>query len=320
MIQRQVEINTGEVMLSGTLCLPPGEGPFPCVLMIHGSGPLDRDENARQFRFITTKLNVFNNIAEYLAPLGIASLRYDKRGCGRSSGNYDEAGFRDLTWDATATYGFLTGQESIRKGSIFLLGHSEGALIAPKIATEYPRIAGLILLAAPAQNLAEALRYQGRKIKDDIERGGGLNRRIIRLTWRLLGDPLSTQEAIIERVRTTDENSFRYKLQKINAKWLREHLNESPADTLRQVSCPILVINGDKDIQVDPQDAVRIAELAKGDVEHHILPDLTHILRADEGPPSILSYKKLLRKTMEYSVLDLIGTWFQRILRETAAS
>jgi pimeloyl-ACP methyl ester carboxylesterase len=319
MIERQVEVNTGEVMLSGTLCLPPGEGPFPCVLMIHGSGPLDRDENARQLKVITTKLNVFNTIAQYLAPLGIASLRYDKRGCGKSSGNYDEAGFRDLTWDATATYGFLTGQQSIRKGSIFLLGHSEGALIAPKIATEYPRIAGLILLAAPAQNLGEALRYQGRKIKEDIQQGGGLNRRIIRLTWRLMGDPLSAQETVIERVRTTDEDSFRYKLQKINAKWLREHLSDDPAETMRNVTCPVLVINGEKDIQVDPQDAVRIAELAKGEVEHHIVPNLTHILRAEEGAPSILNYKRLLKMTMDYSVLDLIGNWLQRTLQNKPA-
>jgi pimeloyl-ACP methyl ester carboxylesterase len=287
--------------------------------MIHGSGPLDRDENARQFRFITTKMNVFNTIAQYLAPLGIASLRYDKRGCGRSSGRYNEAGFRDLTWDATATYGFLTGQPSIRNDSIFLLGHSEGTLIAPKIAAEYPRIAGLILLAAPAQDLGEALKYQGRRIREDVEQGGGLNRRIIRLTWKLTGDPLRTQETVIERVRTTDEDSFRYKFQKINAKWLREHLNDNPAETMRGVSCPILVINGEKDIQVKPQDAVRIAELAKGDVEHHILPDLTHILRTDERPPSILNYNKLLKKTMDYRVLELIGNWLQGRLQKTAA-
>jgi pimeloyl-ACP methyl ester carboxylesterase len=320
MLEREIEVHTGEVSLAGTLCLPSEQGKFPCVLMIHGSGPVDRDENARQFKFITTKLNVFNTIAQYLAPLGIASLRYDKRGCGRSSGKYDEAGFHDLTADATAMYGFLTGQGSIRKESIFLLGHSEGTLIAPKIAVEYPRIAGLILLGAPVQNLGDALRYQAGKMKEDFEQGGGLNRRIVRLTWRLLGDPLSTQDALLERIKTSDEDSFRYKLQKINAKWLREHLNDSPAETMRNVARPTLVINGEKDIQVDPQDAVRIAELAKGDVEHHIVPNLTHILRADEGPPSILSYKKLVKMTMDYRVLELIGNWLQKTLQGMPAS
>ena len=228
-------------------------------------------------------------------------------------------GFHDLTWDATATYGFLTGEPSIRKESIFLLGHSEGTLIAPKIAAEYPRIAGMILLAAPAQNLSDALRYQARRIKEDVGGGGGLNRRTIRLTWRLLGEPLSTQETLIERIRSTDEDSFRYKLQKINAKWLREHFSDDPAETMRNVGCPVLVVNGEKDIQVDPQDAVRVAELAKGEVEYHIVPNLTHILRADEGPASIFSYKKLLKMTMDYRVLELIGNWLQGRLRETAA-
>ncbi|MFQ5796961.1 MAG: alpha/beta hydrolase family protein [Candidatus Bipolaricaulia bacterium] len=85
MIEKEVTVNSGDVRLAGTLSLPSEEGSFPCVLMIHGSGPVDRDENVRQLKLFKVKLNVFNTIAHYLAAKGIASLRYDKRGSGQRS-------------------------------------------------------------------------------------------------------------------------------------------------------------------------------------------------------------------------------------------
>lgn len=320
MIEKQITVHSDGVRLAGTLCLPSEEGTFPCVLMIHGSGPVDRDENTRQMKFIKVNLNAFNTTAHYLAEKGIASLRYDKRGCGKSSGDYGKAGFHDLIRDAKAIYQYLSSQEYVKKDSLFLLGHSEGTVIAPKIAAEYPEIAGLILLAPFAQNMEQPLRYQVKKLKEDAEQGGGLNRLIMRLAWKLTGDPAKVQSVLFEKIRSTTKDSFRYKGQRINAKWLREHLDDNPAETMRNISCPILALAGEKDIQVDPQDAVRIAELAKGDVEYHIVPNLTHILRLDYEPPSILNYKKLLKKDMDHSILELIGDWLERRLQNERTS
>ena len=315
MIEKEIEVNSNGIRLAGTLCLPAVEGSFPCLLMIHGSGPVDRDENTRQLKFIRVKLNIFNTIARYLSEKGIASLRYDKRGCGRSTGDYLRAGLYDLIQDAKVMYSHILSQGYIKRDNIFLLGHSEGTVIAPKIAVEHPEIAGLVLLAPLAQNMEQPLRYQAIKIKEDAEKSGGWNRLIMRLSWRLTGDPVKVQTELIWKIKITTEDTFRYKGQRINAKWLREHLADDPAETLRNITHPVLAITGEKDVQVDPQDVVRIAELVQGDVEYHIIPNLTHILRLDHEPPSFLNYKKLLKKDMDYSILGLITDWLDRKLR-----
>jgi len=211
-------------------------------------------------------------------------------------------------------YRYIVVQEYINKDSVFLLGHSEGGFIIPKISLDYPEVAGLILLAASVQNMEQVLTWQANKVKEDIEHGKGIIRLIVRLSWKLVGDPLKVQSALFTKLRSTDKAWFRYKLQKINAKWIREHLDNDPVDTISKVSCPILAITGEKDIQVDPQDVVQIAELAKGEVEHHIVPNLTHILRLEEQAPSILRYKKLLKTDMDHRVLDIIYDWLQKRL------
>lgn len=309
MIEKEITVKSADVNLAGTVTLPSEAGSFPCVLMIHGSGPTDRDENARGM-----KINVFNTIAHYLAAKGIASLRYDKRGCGKSTGNYWETGHYDLVEDGKAMYRYIAAQEYINKDLVFLLGHSEGTLIVQEVSLDYPDVAGLILLAPFAQKMEQVLIWQTNTIIDDFKQGKGISRLIARLQWKLIGDPVKLQTALFKKLRSTDKAYFRYKLQKINAKWMREILDLDPKDIVSKVSCPILAISGEKDIQIDPKDALRIAELAKGEVEYHIVPNLTHILRLDEQTPSILSYRKLLKTDMDQSVLDMIWEWLQRRL------
>jgi len=316
MLEKEIGVNSGNERLAGTICLPSEKGRFPCVLMIHGSGPTDRDENARQLKFLKVKINAFNTIAHYLAPKGIASLRYDKRGCGKSSGKYWETGFYDLIQDAKAMYTYLTAQECIDKDLVFLLGHSEGTMSAPRISLDYPSIAGLILLAPNVQKMEEVLRWQAQTVWEEIQQLGGITGFLTRLQVKLIRyDPVKTQEGLFRRIKSSNKAWFRHQLvAKINAKWFREILEYDPADTIQNVTCPILAIGGEKDLQVHPEDVTRIAELAKGEVERHIVPNLTHVLRLDEGKPSILKYKKLLKKGMDHSILDIMYDWLQKRL------
>ncbi len=314
MIERETTVSAGGVRLAGSLSLPSGDVRFPAVLMIHGSGPADRDENARQLKFIKVKLNIFNTIARYLADRGVASLRYDKMGCGRSTGDYSKVGLHDLVGDATAMYDYLSSQDRIDPARVFLLGHSEGTYIAPKIAAEHPEIAGLILLAPGVRNLEFQLRYQAKLIREDVQSGGGFIRFAMRLAWRVVGDPERVQSIALDRVKSTTSDSFRLKGQRLNARWMREHLNDDPEGTMRRVACPILSISGEKDIQVHPVESALISGLARGEVEYHVVPGLTHILRQDPDAPSILNYKKLIKKDMDPSVLELIGEWLERRL------
>ncbi len=308
MIENAVVFNSGEIQLAGTLCLPSEAGQFPCVLMIHGSGPVDRNENAPNM-----ETNIFNAIARYLAGKGIGSLRYDKRGCGGSSGDFASTGFYDLIQDGLAAHRFLTSQSCVNKEKIFVLGHSEGSMIAPKIHLGYPSVAGLILLGVQTKKLEDGLTYQAQMIAKDVKQGKGFMRFLTRAIWKIMCyDPVKTQKAMIKKVKLSKKDSYRYMGKTIYAKWLRELLEYDPVYTMFNVKCPILAITGDKDIQVDPEDAVKVSELAKGEVEYHIVPNLTHLLRTDDGPASIFSYKRLLKQDIDPRVLELINTWLQK--------
>lgn len=141
MIEKDITIDSNGNKLSGTVCLPEGEGRFPLVMMVHGSGRLDRDENTEGY-----PLNVFDTIAHYLAHRGIASLRYDKRGCGKSTGDFYATGHSDLVDDAVNWFDTLTQHVLSEPDKIFVLGHSEGCIVAPQVNAKRPAVAGLILL------------------------------------------------------------------------------------------------------------------------------------------------------------------------------
>lgn len=307
MLEKNVIVKSGDIRLAGTLCLPSEEGSFPCVLMIHGSGPLNRDENCRGF-----PANIFNTMAHYMAERGIASLRYDKRGCGKSGGSYWDTGFYDLIQDAKTMYDYLLKQTCIRRDRIFLLGHSEGGIIAPKISLTYTSVAGLILIATTVDKLDRALKEQAQKLSEDITTGTGSKRRLMSLAFKIFGSPEKMQATTLKKVRETQKPCIRIRGQRLNARWLREILDYDPVYTMRNVKCPVLAITGEKDIQVNPQDTARIAELAKGEVEHHIIPGLTHLLRREEGQPSILNYKRQLRQAIDSAVPELICGWLNK--------
>ena len=148
MVEKECSIKSGDAVLKGTACLPKIHGRFPVVLMIHGSGPLDRDENIDG-----QGLNIFNAIAHHLADNGIASVRYDKRGCGESTGNYYSAGHFDLVEDAVQWFDSLDGFEFCDQKRKYLLGHSEGCIIAPQVNLKRPAVAGMILLAPFIESL-----------------------------------------------------------------------------------------------------------------------------------------------------------------------
>jgi len=131
-----------KVTLAGTLTLPESSGPYPAVLLLSGSGGNDRDQLIWGHR-------VFLVLADYLTRQGIAVLRYDDRGVGRSTGDYDKGTFEDFKRDALAGVGYLKTRPEIDVKKIGLTGHSEGAVIGPLAASESPDVAFMVLMAAP---------------------------------------------------------------------------------------------------------------------------------------------------------------------------
>lgn len=287
--------------LAGTLAVPAADGPVAAVLMLPGSGETDRNDNAR-----AVAINVFPPLVQALGALGLATFRYDKRGVGDSGGDYWRSGFDDRLTDAVAAVAWLREQPQIDPARIFVLGHSEGALIAIRLAAGAVPVMGVVLLAGSAKTGEETLLWQGRQIAQSLT---GLPRLIVRA---LRIDPLAAQRKSIARLKASTSDTLRVQLvRKLNAKWLREFLAYDPAADLAKVDVPVLAITGAKDLQVDPADLELMAELIPGEFASFRAPDVTHLLRHEVGPPSLQTYKQQVRRPVDASVIDRVCTWLK---------
>ncbi len=304
MITREISVESDGVTLAGELRLPDGLRRCPIVLMVHGSGPLDRNENAHG-----QALNIFNTLADYLAASGIASFRYDKRGCGKSAGDYFLCSHNDLVADASACIDYLAGREDCDREQIFVLGHSEGTIIAAQLAIRHSNLAGLVLLCPFVEPMESILRRQAQQMQNDLSQATGFRRFLFTCLFRLFGNPIDNQEQLIAKLKSSDRPTFRSMFRKVNATWLRELLALDNERIYRQVTCPMLVLGGEKDIQCLPGDVQRIAEICSGDITHRVIADLTHLLRLDPDHHTFLGYKKLIRKPVAPAVCELVSQW-----------
>jgi pimeloyl-ACP methyl ester carboxylesterase len=309
MIQQQVAIEGKGARLAGTLTLPDEGNRFPGVLLIPGSGPVDRDENIKRFR-----LQITRRLAHHLAAMGLASLRYDKRGVGESSGDYFETGFNDNVDDASDALAFLANHDAINARYRFVVGHSEGAFIASKLAAEHDGLSGAVLLSGSAQKLEAALFRQMRFMKEHLKRKGGFQKWVIRL---LRIDLEKSQRKALDKIRRSQKPWIRHDLQKINAKWTRELLEFDPAEALSRARCPVLALTGAKDLQVDPADLQKLERVIPTEYTYRVIPNLTHLLRIDEGEPTYFNYRQQIKLGVDIGVLTLVSDWLQAGARAT---
>lgn len=279
--------------LAGTLTLPAGPGPHPAVLVLHGSGKLDRDGNAAGLR-----LGLGGPLAAALAGQGVATLRYDRRGAGASAGNWRATGFTDNRRDATAALHALAARPEIRADAIGVLGHSEGAVHAMALGAD-PLVRAVVLLAGFARVGEDALRRQGQLIAGTLP---APVRPLLPLL-RALGN------RHLARVKATRTDVARVGGLATNARWMREMLHHDPRPDLAAIQVPVLAITGAKDLQVDPDDLEEIRRLVPGPVETHRPADLTHILRRTPGPASMVGYRRLLRRPVDAALLDQVSGW-----------
>lgn len=298
----EVEIHNGDIRLAGTLTLPDGDGPWPVVLCLHGSGPLDRNENLGRVQ----RLDVFNTIAADLAPRGVATLRFDKRGCGKSSGDYHAAGHSDMMADAAACLRFL--EADARFSARFALGHSAGTVMAAQLSLAH-EIAGLVLLNPFVEPLEETLIRQAEHVEAMVAARRGLGGALTRLLMGIFGSPREGQRKVLAKLKTTNTPVIREGLQKLPAKWFREMLALDTAAIYAKVRTPALIIGGGKDLQCNPADVARIAETMGELATPVLIDDLTHILRRDAEPASFAAYARLIRQPMDTEVVKIVGAW-----------
>lgn len=296
--------------LTGTITLPPSAKPVPAAVLVSGSGPIDRDSNMRRAR-----LGVMQQVAEHLGRHGIAALRYDKRGVGESDGDYKATGFFDNVDDARAAVAALQDRPEIDPRSVYVVGHSEGALIATELAaasTFDQPLAGVALLAGTARPGKAVLRWQAEQLAGSLPLP-------VKLIMRLLRQDLArTQAKRFAQLEATTTDVARIQMVRVNARWFREFMSHDPADSLRRAKVPVLAMTGSKDIQSDPADVGRMGDLVPTEFEGRVLEDVTHLLRSDDGPASTKTYKKQMKRPVDSALLELLSSWIERRERQAA--
>lgn len=280
------------ITLAGTLTLPRQGGPFPAVVLITGSGPQDRNETLLGHQ-------PFLVISDYLTRRGIAVLRYDDRGTAQSGGNFSTATTADFATDVQAAVAYLSTRKQINPSQIGLVGHSEGGLIAPMVASQDTRIAFIILLAGPGLPGKQVLLTQ----EAAISKASGVDSQRIALTQRHnremftlvsdISDTTALKDSLISVLNTwyppEMDQSRRQELTKrlivqMTSPWMRYFIRTDPSIYLKKVRCPVLALDGSHDLQILPEQnisAIKKALASGGNkrVTTHIFPGLNHLFQ-----------------------------------------
>lgn len=306
MQETEVEVSSADgVRLRGTLTRP-GATARSVVLLLHGTGPLDRDENASHKP--GKRLDIFNTLARDLAATGHASLRYDKRGCGASGGEYLTHGQADLIADARAWADWLAEKGM---GPLVLLGHSEGTVLAPRVAEGRPDIAGLVLVCPFLQPADLLLRRQAAQLDREARQARGLAGLGQRLALWLTGGFERGQERLITRLKTTDRPVLRAMAQPVAARSLRDLMALDLAQVHAANRLPTLVLVAGQDVQCPPEDGAAIAALNPA-AELAVIDDLSHILRRSDGAAGFGGYAAQMRRPVDPVVAATVADWLDR--------
>lgn len=317
-------MDLGEHTLGATITLPDaaiwGDGPYPGVVLITGSGPQDRDETIFMHK-------PFLVLADHLTRRGIAVLRYDDRGVGESTGSFEGTPVTGLAADAHAAWTFLRDHESTDAERIGLAGHSEGGLIAPMIASENTDVAFLVLLAGTGIPGAEIMLYQA----DVMFTAGGLEQDWIdtslanrRTVFELVSSG-ATDEAILESIipmlthelpHIKDpgdiERTAKQVLPQFAGVWAREFMTLDPREYLAKVQAPVLAMNGTLDTQVTIEQNLVAIETA---LSEGLCPSLTsvrlsglnHLFQPAET--GMLGEYATIETTFDEHALGVISGW-----------
>ena len=276
--REEVVFSNGEIGLAGELTLPDGDGPHPAAVLISGSGDQDRDSNLSGFR-------VFVVLADHLAGAGIASLRFDDRGVGGSTGDGLQATLQDRAGDVAAAVDLLRSREDIAAGGIGLIGHSEGGIVAPVVANSTGGVAFVALLAAPAVPLGEILVAQQQSLleesglsAEDIEEYAALQESVFRAIatgegWDAIEASMRTlvlrqfgafseevressldEDALVESIVAEEMATWR-------SPWFASFLEHDPREAIVALDVPVVALFGELDTQVPaPANSIAMSE------------------------------------------------------------
>jgi pimeloyl-ACP methyl ester carboxylesterase len=321
------ENKLAKINLAGTLSLPAKEGVFPAVILITGSGAQNRDEELLGHK-------PFLVIADYLTKNGIAVLRFDDRGIAMSKGEFTLATTLDFATDVEAALQYLQKRKEIDQKKIGLIGHSEGGIIAPMVANKSKNISFIILLAGTGIPGDELLLLQQELIgrasgisEDDLKKSKITNTEVFGIVKNATNSDQMKKDItnyITKSIKSDPESKIpdgisesefiNMQVSQITNPWMQFFIKYNPALALEKVNCPVLALNGDKDLQVPSKvnlEAINKALIKGGNKKVTIkeLPNLNHIFQeCKTGLPEEYSE---IEQTISPSALTEILNWIQ---------
>jgi uncharacterized protein len=315
--------------LAGTFTKPPaGSKVSAAVVMVSGSGPQDRDESIFGHK-------PFLVWSDYLTRNGIAVLRYDDRGVGKSGGKFQNATTEDFASDAAAAVEYLSSRKDVPGNRIGVMGHSEGALVAPLVASHDRRVGFIVMLAGPGMKGGDLLVLQGGKLSeamgepaDQIKKSAEMQKKC----YAILSGPANPDSAA-PRIRkvlsefaamlTAEEKAkaglndaaIDMQVAQMVSPWFRFFLAYDPQPALEKTPCPVLALWGGKDLQVPPKENLPLVEqaLKRGGNQNasmHVFPGLNHAFQTCKTG-SITEYSRI-EETISPAALSMVGDWINR--------
>lgn len=315
------------IVLSGTLTLPSAEGTFPVVILISGSGPQNRNEELLGHK-------PFLIISDFLTRNGIGVLRYDDRGTAASEGDFKSATSEDFARDVESALSYLKGRKEIDLGKIGLIGHSEGGLIAPMVAASSEEVAFIVLLAGPGIPGYDILLMQSEMInrtngeqEENLQTSLEITRGALDLVKRSVDEKELQSELAAYLEKALQEHPEQVpegiavkdlvesQVKTLSTPWMHFFLNYDPATNLRKVRCPVLALNGAKDLQVPPGINLQAIEKylkdgGNSNVTSMELPNLNHLFQESEtGSPNEYA---AIEQTFSPIALELLLDWLSK--------
>lgn len=280
--EREVTVGSGEWAVPGTLAMPVGPGPFPAVVLVHGSGPNDRDETVEAAR-------PFRDLAWGLASRGVAVLRYEKRTRqhGAKVGSVPNFTLQQETVeDALTAAALLRGTEGIDPGHVYVLGHSLGAMAVPRIGGQDPKIAGFIVMAGAARPIEDI-------ILEQVTYVAGIDGTVSAEEKKQI-EGLRQEVAKVKALQPPATGSATGSVLGAPASYWLDLRGYNPPEAAKALHRPMLVLQGERDYQVtlDNFEAWKKALGGRKDVTFKSYPKLNHLFIEGEGKSAPAEYQK----------------------------
>lgn len=297
------------VRLAGTLTLPEGAGPFPAAILISGTGPQDRDETVFGHK-------PFAVWADALARRGVAVLRFDDRGVGRSTGDFAASTIADFAKDAGAALTWLAARPEIDADRIGFIGHSEGGVVVPLALENRGGAAWMVALAGPAASGADIIEQQARRMGlasgapvEAVEAAEVNRARLMEIVLRHPDDGDAARRELEPELlaRGLEPALAAQTAAQLSAPWYRWLVAHDPAASLGALTIPVLAVYGEQDLQVPADQNAPLMRRYRPDADVVVLPGLNHLFQpATTGLP--VEYGQI-ETTLDPSVITLVVDW-----------